>query len=229
MPRSCRRSWSPGAPGTLLPVDAVALASVITSGVVGLTGATAAFYSTHRAAKTAREGRMEQRAADGYLKILSLAEQEAQWLDSIVYNFSLDRKELEYGIVSFLQIAKPALTDRATAAALVSAFGSSAVHTRHTAWREAADAFDTKLEGISFQMTEDGDPTANVPDEWMDELRGFQTKERVARKALAEVVAHELGHRVAQRQRRPSEPLGRVRSRGGRSARARHGASPQGD
>ena len=101
---------------------------------------------------------MEQRAADGYLKILSLAEQEAQWLDSIVYNFSLDRKELEYGIVSFLQIPEPALTDRATAAALVSAFGSSAVHTRHTAWREAADAFDTKIEGISFQMTEDGDP-----------------------------------------------------------------------
>jgi hypothetical protein len=50
-------------------VDVVALASVISSATVGLT---VAFYSTHRTAKTAREGRVEERSADGYLKILSL-------------------------------------------------------------------------------------------------------------------------------------------------------------
>jgi hypothetical protein len=55
-------------------VDAVALASVISSAAVGLTGAGVAFYSAHRTAKTAREGRAEQRAADGYLKVLAVAE-----------------------------------------------------------------------------------------------------------------------------------------------------------
>ena len=55
-----------------------------------------------------------------------------------------------------------------------------------------------------------------VPDEWMKELTDdLQPKEREARKALAEAVAHELGHRVAQRQGRLSGALGRVRSRGG--------------
>jgi len=65
-------------PETLRAVDAVALASVISSAAVGLAGASVAFYSARRTAKTAQEGRVEQRAADGYLKVLSLAAQEAQ-------------------------------------------------------------------------------------------------------------------------------------------------------
>jgi hypothetical protein len=56
------------------PVDAVALVSVISSAVVGLTGAGVAWWSTQRTAKTVREARAERRAADGYLKVLSLAE-----------------------------------------------------------------------------------------------------------------------------------------------------------
>jgi hypothetical protein len=45
-------------------------------------------------------------------------------------------------------------------------------------------------------MTEDGDPHANVPERWMKELtENLQPKEQVARKALAEAVASELGHR----------------------------------
>jgi hypothetical protein len=88
-------------------VDVVALASVIvgpcgvgpcSSATVGLAGAGVALYGTRRTAKTAEEGRVQQRAADGYLKVLSLAGQEAQWLDSIVYNLGQDRKELEYGV-----------------------------------------------------------------------------------------------------------------------------------
>ena len=72
-------------------VDVVALASVISPAVVGLAGASAAFYGTRRTAKTAEEGRVQQRAADGYSKILSLAEQGAKWLDSIVNNFGFGR------------------------------------------------------------------------------------------------------------------------------------------
>jgi hypothetical protein len=177
-------------------VDVVALASVISSAAVGLAGAGVSLYSARRTARTAQEGRMEQRAADGYLKILSLAEQEAQWLDSIVYNLSLDRKELEYGVSEMKKVPKPEVTDRATAAALVSAFASNGVLTSHAAWRQAADALDTKIEVISWQMMEDGDPTANVPEEWIAALTDdLQPKERAARKALAEAVAQELGHR----------------------------------
>jgi hypothetical protein len=95
-------------------VDAVALASVISSAVVGLAGASVAFYGARRTAKTDQEGRGEQRAADGYLKVPSLAEQEAQWLNSRVYNLGLDRQDLEYGVVSWMKPPKPELADRAT-------------------------------------------------------------------------------------------------------------------
>jgi hypothetical protein len=69
-------------------MDVVALASVISSATVGSAGASVALYGARRTAKTAQETRTEQRAADGYLKVLSLAEQEAQWLDSTVYNLA---------------------------------------------------------------------------------------------------------------------------------------------
>jgi len=55
-----------------------------------------AFYSTGGRRKTAREGRAEQRAADGYLKILSLAEQEVQYNDAEIYNTGLDRDDLRW-------------------------------------------------------------------------------------------------------------------------------------
>jgi hypothetical protein len=73
-------------------------------------------------------------------------------LDSVVYNLGLDRKELEYGVSERKTVPKPDVTDRATAAALVSAFASNAVHTSHSTWREAA-----------APSTEDrGDQLANV-------------------------------------------------------------------
>jgi hypothetical protein len=105
-------------------VDVVALAAVISSAIVGLT---VPFYTARSTARNAREGRVEQRSADGYLKILSLLEQEAQWLDSRVYNLGLDPKELEYEVVSFFEVPKPAVTDRATVAALIAALASEPV------------------------------------------------------------------------------------------------------
>jgi hypothetical protein len=44
--------------------------------------------------RTANEGRSEQRAADGYLKVLSLAEQEARWLDATAFNLGPDPREV---------------------------------------------------------------------------------------------------------------------------------------
>lgn len=181
-------------------MDAVALASVISSAAVGLTGAGVAFYSAHRTAKTAREGRAEQRSADGYLKVLSLAEQEAQWHDSHVHNLSLDREELRWGEVKMIRFPEPAGTDRSTAAALIAAFASSTVRSSHTAWREAADALGKKIQEIGIDMNLEDDPEANVPGEWMKELTDdLQPKERAARQVLAEAVAYELGHRKPMR------------------------------
>jgi len=62
-------------------VDGLALASVLTSAVAVVSTAGVAVWNANRAVETAREARVDQRAAEGYLKVLSLAEAEAQRLD----------------------------------------------------------------------------------------------------------------------------------------------------
>jgi hypothetical protein len=183
-------------------VDVVALASVISSAAVGLAGASVALYGTWRMAKTTQEGRAEQRAADGYLKVLSIAEQEARWLDACTFNLGLDREAVSDGVAYEKATPKqPAVTDKATASALIAAFASPSVWAKHTAWREVADAAGKKIDYISQPMTiEYG---RNASEDWMKELRELQSKEHATRRALAEAVAHDLGHRKQHRGRRP--------------------------
>jgi hypothetical protein len=53
-----------------------------------------------------------------------------------------------------------------------------------------------RLKALIVTMMDDGDPYVNPPEELMKELtEDAQPKERAARKALAEAVAVELGHR----------------------------------
>ena len=102
---------------------------------------------------------------------------------------ALKRKDLEYDVVSFLEIPRPGVTVRATATALIAALASEPVRTGHAAWRTAADALDMKLEAIVFSMIEDiGEPDANVPEDWMKELRRtFMSRIQQARNLLMDL------------------------------------------
>lgn len=144
----------------------------------------------------AREQRIQQRCADGYLQVLRLAEQEAQWLDGCVHNLCLDPQGLWYGAVERIEVPKSAVTDRATAAALMAAFGSMTVRACHAAWREAADALSERVTNICIGINLAGTQHEKVPDKEMEFLTDeLQPKERATRQALAEAVAAELGHR----------------------------------
>ena len=61
-------------------MDGVALASVITSGVLGITTTTTttsiAVWSARQNVKLARETRVRQRRADSYLEVLRIVERE---------------------------------------------------------------------------------------------------------------------------------------------------------
>jgi hypothetical protein len=108
----------------------------------------------------------------------------------------LERSEDVWNSFMSRDVPEPALTDRATAAALIAAFASGPVQASHAAWRQAADNLDMSLKAIDVAMTEDGDPYASVPKDWMKELtEDLHPKERAARQTLAAAVAAELGHR----------------------------------
>jgi hypothetical protein len=117
--------------GTLGRVDGVALASVITSGVVGLTGGGIAIWSGRQAAKLAWEKRVQERLAESYLEVLRIVEREGQWIEASIANWQL---LAEFGTqcgagdpnVTFERMKVPqpdlSVTDRPTASAHLEAF-----------------------------------------------------------------------------------------------------------
>lgn len=178
-------------------MDAVALAAVITSGVVGLSGAGAALWSTHRTAQTAREGRVQQRLAESYLEVLRLVELEAQWAKARVTNLKIAAEEDYPGIENRVRVPEqPAVDSRAVIAAHLAAFGSAQVGTLYRAWRERMTAVDDEHSNLDFYWRECiGVGGAIEIDKLKRMLDELLPEEATARKLMAEAMAKDLGHR----------------------------------
>jgi hypothetical protein len=183
--------------GTLPHVDAVALAAVITSGVVGLTGVGAAFWSTHRTAQTAREGRVQQRLAESYLEVLRLVELEAQWATARATNLKIAAEEGFPEVGGRVKVPEPPAVDlRAVIAAHLAAFGSAQVGTLYRAWRERMTAVEDEYRYLDFYWRECiGVGGAIEIDELKRMLDELLPEEAAARKLIAEAMAKDLGHR----------------------------------
>lgn len=92
------------------------------------------------------------------------------------------------------------VTDRATTAALLAAIGSSTVRDCHAAWRAAADVLTREVRLIHHGLSLD--PMDGVSEEYLKPIRDeVLPKEQTARRALAEAIAQELGHRKRHRRR----------------------------
>lgn len=118
-------------------MDGVALASVITSGVVAI--ATSG-WTVRQSAKRARETRL----AESYLEVLRIVEREGQWVEASIMNWTVAVQEHEYGPLKRIEMPGPAATDRATIAAHLAAFGSANVRSLYQAWRSAIMAIESE-------------------------------------------------------------------------------------
>jgi hypothetical protein len=76
-----------GGPETLRAVDGVALASVITSGVLGITSTGVAVWSARLTSRTARDTQVRQRRGEAYLELLRLVEREGLWVQHGIDGF----------------------------------------------------------------------------------------------------------------------------------------------
>ena len=127
--------------------------------------------------------------------MLTLAESEAQWLDEHVYNFILDPGDMWDQELFHWDAPKPAVADRATAAALIAAFASPTIATRHAAWRKTVDEYAEAVQNTMVWLSLDGG-RGGVPENQVKPMTDvLQHAERAARRRLAEAVAAELGHR----------------------------------
>jgi hypothetical protein len=184
-------------------VDGVALASVITSGVLGITTSSIAVWTARQNAKLARETRTQQRLADSYLEVLRIIEREGQWVDASITNWKLAAEEAEIepdpGARDWLpskrvKVLEPAVTDRATIAAHLAAFGSTKVRRLYLAWRSTVTAIEHEEDALSWDAEEHSPevPSLGGLKKLLDEL---QPTEVAARQVLADAIAEELGHR----------------------------------
>lgn len=82
--------------GILRPVDGVALASVITSGVLESITSSIAVWSARQNAKLARETCTQQRLADSYLEVLRIVEREGQWVEASITNLKFTVDEAQF-------------------------------------------------------------------------------------------------------------------------------------
>lgn len=171
-------------------MDGVALASVITSGVAVIATSGVAVWSVRQSAKLARETRTQQRLAESYLEVLRIVVREGQWVEATITNWEMaaEEAELGHGGVGREKVSpEPAVTDRATIAAHLAAFGSDNVRTRYKAWRSIIEDFE--IDAAMVKLYPDSPPPtyrAGQPKRFL-ELR--------ARKALADAIAVELGVR----------------------------------
>lgn len=92
-----------------------------------------------------------------------------------------------------MKMPEPAVTDRATIAAHLEAFGSAKVRMRYQAWRSTIIAIENEEATLRWGAAEDSEvPSLDALSHLLDVLH---RNERTARKALADAIAEELGHR----------------------------------
>jgi hypothetical protein len=108
--------------------------------------------------------------------------------------------EDQYELDEFVRPPEPEVTDRATTAALLAAIGSSTVRDCHAVWRAAADVLTREVRLIHHGLSLE--PVDGVSEEYLKPIRDeVLPKVQIARRALAEAIAQELGHRKRHRRR----------------------------
>lgn len=137
-----------------------------------------------------------------------VAERKGQWVAARVTNWKLTAEEAEVmpnfdpfearellrELPEFKRVKvreEPAVTDRATMAAHLDAFGSPKVRGYYQSWRSSITAINREFNELGWNATED---FPKVPS--TTRLRDVRHPNEVAaRQALADAIAEELGHR----------------------------------
>jgi hypothetical protein len=171
-------------------VDGIALASVITSGIVGLGGLGTGIWSTRAAARVAREGRVVERRIDAYLEILRLVEHQSLWDEHRV------EVAAEAGDVFAPTRTGPRAPDpgeRATISALLAAYGSTRLKEACATWLEARIEMDRAVEVAAFNWEESYyGPETPTGDDDLARLRSQVVRVGGLRQAVEMVVAEEI-------------------------------------
>lgn len=176
-----------------MALDVVALASVITTGVVGLAGLGATVWTSKRARehaeKLATGQRQQERLQDAYLALLQAMRRSGLWAQNVKPTLDTDPPR---------PVPDPADDDDwSRVLALLDAYGSPEVRELHAKWLSVINEVGRAAWDIEFRRVHkeqlprrlDGETQFDVYERLDKELR---PAEREARQAVADQVAVEL-------------------------------------
>ncbi len=142
--------------------------------------------------------RTQQRLADSYLEVLRLVEREAQWFEASTKNWKVGAINYDHHDLQLPHVELPErkTSDRATIAAHLAAYGSKNVRKLHQTWRATITSIENVHESWDQNWALNGEPPSveQVDNVWTS----LYPDERVAREALGDAIADELGHRSDQ-------------------------------
>jgi hypothetical protein len=127
----------------------VALASVLSSAVVGLAGLGTAIYGIRVSRRQVREERVEGRRADAYLELLTLVEAEGQWVETYLQSHQVE-STYTAGDIRPIVAKRPAPTEKGRARAIVMAYGSGEVQRAWAQWIDAVKAIDDEYQELAY-------------------------------------------------------------------------------
>lgn len=176
-----------------MSTDVVALASVITSGLVGLAGLGATAWTSKRARDHSKEladtDRQQERLLTAYLALLGAMRKTGRWAQNVKPTFDPDpsRDAPE----------RPDGDEWHRVLAMLDAYGSVEVQNLHAEWVKTVDEVGRAALDLEFRSAHkddlphklDGESSTDVYRRLDEELR---PAEREARKAVADRIANEL-------------------------------------
>ncbi|QYL19163.1 hypothetical protein [Mycolicibacterium pallens] len=136
---------------------------------------------------SAREAREQERLENAYIGMLDMAERVGQWVRMV---YPLWDTVPPRPVPAEL----PSLAEQAHTQALVNAFGSGDVRVRMKDWQDVVQDVLVTVQQIQWEEADRERYSEESPRRTLERLRG---SERIAREALTDQVAVELGHRIA--------------------------------
>lgn len=127
----------------------VALASVLSSAVVGLAGLGTAVYGIRVGRRQAREDRVEGRRADAYLELLTLVEAEGQWVETRLESLLVE-STYSAGDIRPPLADRPSPIEKGRARVIVFAYGSKQIQDLWSAWIAAVQAIDEENQNLAY-------------------------------------------------------------------------------
>lgn len=175
-------------------MDGVALASVLSSALLGAGGLGVTMWSSRRSERREDQARRQSRLAHTYVSVLDLAERQGHRVRSEAT--LLEWLTVDPVTARPVVAERPSLDQRSTVEASLLGFGTGAVVAAYGAWRSTIEDLEAERINIDWNVGQDGrDPDQPLDRSYVVTFLDLLAPEKRARQELIDAIAKDLKSR----------------------------------